>query len=426
MLAMAGLNEAGLRFVSHCLGLAKPQLARQYLRQCAGWMTVTSAIAVLVISGCLTAWQLATGRLDRPVLYGVLIATTLLALAWQQWAAEMLRGWHELRLASLFSGGQTGGPLSNGLFIAALAASVMLIPSLDATWVLGFLAGSVVVTAPLALLGLARTAGRPGSDGLPEARLAGDHSRELAAVAGTLLAIQLLTFVTQQIDVWIGGALLSDEHLGLYGVAKRSLLLAAMPVQMAMLAVVGRVPHLHAQNRLADLQRLWRGAALAAAAPALAALGGLMLFPETVLRLVFGPSYAGAAALIVVLGLGHLVLVLSGNPVHVLVMTGRHRVALMVNVLAALILVCGGWLATRQFGSLGLAAASASSLAVQNGLLWWLARRHAGIWTHVGWPQGLTNRLSLSGRVDGTRITMESVSALPPAGGETDLAASQP
>jgi hypothetical protein len=83
------------------------------------------------------------------------------------------------------------------------------------------------------------------------------------------------------------------------------------------------------------------------------------------------------------MALGHFVLVLTGNPQQVLTMTGRHRTVLAVNILSALALVIVGIVGGYLFGAPGLAAGSALSLALQNGLLWWLARRELGIWTHV-------------------------------------------
>ena len=124
-----------------------------------------------------------------------------------------------------------------------------------------------------------------------------------------------------------------------------------------------------------------------AAVPALLALGALTFFPGAVISAVFGGAYTGAESTLLVLAIGHLVLVLSGNPQQVLTMTGRHRTVLVVNLASALALVGIGVSGAIFFGAPGLAAGSAASLVLQNGALWWLARRELGIWTHVGLPQ---------------------------------------
>jgi O-antigen/teichoic acid export membrane protein len=206
----------------------------------------------------------------------------------------------------------------------------------------------------------------------------------LLGVAGVLLVNQLLAFATLQIDIWLAGGLLSTEALGLYGAAKRTLLTAAMPVQMAMLTIVSSIPRLYTLQQYSALERLVRSAATAAAIPSLTAIVLLMLFPRQLLTLVLGSAYAAAAPVLVTMAVGHVVLVLSGNPQHVLTMTGRHRLVLIVNLLSAVVLVVAGVIGAKWFGAIGLAAASAGSLMAQNGLLWAMARYDLGIWTHVG------------------------------------------
>jgi O-antigen/teichoic acid export membrane protein len=117
--------------------------------------------------------------------------------------------------------------------------------------------------------------------------------------------------------------------------------------------------------------------------PSILALGLLILFPGPILSFFLRDSYSQAGSMVVVLAAGYLVLTLSGNPQQVLTMTGRHRAVLAVNLLSALVLVIVGIVGAAFFGAAGLAAGSAASLIVQNGVLWWLARRELGIWTHI-------------------------------------------
>lgn len=397
ILGMAGLNEAGLRFLAENLAIGRRGEAISCLKRMAMiGLIAACAASVLTIAG-LAAYQAATGRLQQPALYGLLIGVGLCVLAWQQLTAEALRAWHKLHWASLFSGGQTGGPLSNLIFVTALVIAIASIGHLSATLGIALLVASVALTLPLALMALRKTVSETSSgfetppleafDGHPHE----SGYRSLLATGGMLLTIQLLAFASQQVDIWIGAGLLAPADLGHYGIAKRSMLLSAMPVQMAMLSIVATIPRLHAQKRLKDLERVVRGAATLAAIPSIAALALLVCFPHFILHFVFGEDYAAAAPVILLMAIGQVALVLSGNPIHTLVLTGRQRLALVANLISTIVLIAGGILGTRWFGILGLAAASSSSLAIQNGLLWWFARRYVGVWTHVG-PVSLPKR----------------------------------
>ena len=389
LIGVAGLNDAALRFLSENLALGRRPLAVAYARRIGIFCAASTLLAAGLMAVALALFHVATGRLAEPVLLISLTVIALAALTWQQLAGEILRGWNDLRLASLFTGGVAGGPLSNLVFLAGIGGLLLTRTPITSAAVLGLLAASVCLTVPAALYCVWRTIHRDcAAAAEPAIALSRGENRQLLSVAGILLVVQVLAFASQQLDIWIGEALLPPEQLGLYGAAKRSMLMVAMPVQMAMLTIASGIPRLHAQNRRRELQDLLRGSAALAAVPSLAALLMLVLFPAALLNLVWGGSYAGAAPLVRILAVGSFALIISGNPVHALSLTGRHRRALAVNVIAALVMTIAGPLLAIQFGAAGLAWASAAALTIQNVLLWWLARRELGVWTHIRFPRG--------------------------------------
>ena len=338
----------------------------------------------LIAAGGTSRWIERAGPLHQPAWLAAIVAVGIVALAWQQVAAEALRACGSVRLASVFSGGQAGGPISNVLFVGALAGLALAYRP-DAIYAAGVAAACALVASALAVLGLWWRSCWPRNDmERATVELTATQRRTLAAVAGTLLLNQLLVFASQQLDIGLGALLLDRESLGLYGAARRSVLIAAMPVQMAALSVLAAIPRLHAQRQTLALERLLRRAATWAAIPALVALAALVMFPESILRIAFGNSYAGAAPTVLVLALGYLGLIVSGNPAHLLILTGRHRAVVAVNVAAAICMALVGAIGARAFGAAGLAAGPAAGLILQNGLLWWLARRHLGISAHIG------------------------------------------
>jgi O-antigen/teichoic acid export membrane protein len=409
LLAMVGLNEAALRFISESLGLGRQARAAAYMRRAIGTTAIASVIASIVVTAGIAAFLLATRSSFNLFALLALVAMGIIVLAWQQLGAELLRAYGHLRMASFFSGGQTGGPVSNLVFLAGVVAAATMGMAVSSTLAVGIAVASVCITCPLVYFSLSAIS-RPRriAEAQGDSRLSRQQGHELLAVGGVLLANQLLAFAAQQLDILIAGGMLSSVDLGLYGAAKRSLLIAAMPVQMATLTIVSSVPRLFAQSRLAELEKVVRGAASVAAVPSILALVLLVLFPAPILSFFLRESYSQAGSMVIVLAAGYLVLTLSGNPQYVLTMTGRHRAVLAVNLLSAVVLVVVGIVGALLFGATGLAAGSAASLIVQNSVLWWLARRELGIWTHVeapgtsktqdnaALPHALTNRDSLS------------------------------
>ena len=389
LLGAGGLCDAVLRFTSESLALDRRSLAVAYTRRTMQLGVASTLIAAGVILAALCGFQFATDRLARPVLLLSLTVLALAALAWQQLASETLRAWNNLKLASLFSGGAAGGPLSTLLFLFGLIGLLAARVPVTAAEILGLLAASVCVSVPFALWSVWRMLHHNQSPHSDEAAIAltKGQTRQLLAMAGTVLAINLLAFFGEQLDIWIGKALLPPDQLGIYGVAKRSMLLTAMPVQMAMLAIIAAIPRLHAQQRRGELQDLMRGSAGLAAVPALGAIVLLVLFPEPILQFLFGGSYSGAAPLIRILAIGQAALVFVGNPSNVLYLTGSHRTALAVNLTAVAAITLCGPLSVVYFGVVGLAWTMSGALVLQYLLQWWFARQRTGVWTHVSLPK---------------------------------------
>ncbi len=334
LIALSGLSEAGLRFISENLGMRRNRVASTYLKTTLCWAGITSFIASGILAIFLIVLDRFTGYWDMATKPMLLMAIGVLVLTWQQLSAQLLRGLNDLRSASIYSGGQTGGPLSNLIFLIPLMlAAIWLIP-LKEVQVIGLLVGSICVTLPFALWKLFRTGRSLLGDRECEQSymLSSEEKRELAGVAGSMLGIQMLAFVTVQSDIWIGGAMLESQGFGFYGAVKRSQLVAHMPIQMALMTVQASIPRMYVQGRLEELEKNFRTAMTWAAIPSILSLIIFAIFPVQVLSAIFGESYGGAANIVLPLSVGLAALIFFGCPADVLAITGNHRLVLRVNV----------------------------------------------------------------------------------------------
>ncbi|MEX0677387.1 MAG: oligosaccharide flippase family protein [Pirellulales bacterium] len=389
LLAMLGLNAALVRFVAESVGQRDLDRARRSVRL----VMAVAAVSITSVT-CLAAVGLSyfgTTILGLPNVPGIvpMAVTSVVLLALLQLIAEGCRGLHEMRLASLFSGGQTGGLLSNVLFLLLIAGAVAAgKPSLSTAVALNVAAMSI--SLPVAIFGFAwaaRTRLGPPAPKRSAGSLAVAH---LLRFSVSMLTIQLLVFATTQSDLWIAGIWCPRNELALYGAARRLTLLVALPLQMLNLTVISSIAELHGQHRHRDLEQMLRRAALLAALPSVVASVVLIVWGGPVLELLFGSFFRQAALPLGILGVGQLFLVAAGSCGCLLEMTGNQTGSLLVNLATALALAVVGTWAARQFGILGLAVASTSIIAAQSITLWLLAKRIVGVWTHPTLRPSLT------------------------------------
>jgi O-antigen/teichoic acid export membrane protein len=381
LLAMLGLNTALVRFVAASVGQHDVDRARRTVRL----VMAVAAVSISSVAGLATLGlsHFGTAIIGLPNAAGFLpiVVTSLVLLALLQLIAEGCRGLHEMRLATLFSGGQTGGLLSNALFLLLIAAAVVAAkPNLYTTMALNVVAMSI--SLPIAFVAFNRAA-RTKLGPLVAPRIA--NSPSVGAVLSfslSMLAIQLLVFATTQADLWIAGIWCPREELALYGAARRLILLVALPLQMVILSVISSIAELHVQGRHRDLELLLRRATTFAAVPSVAAIVLLIFLGGPILELLFGSFFRQAALPLGILGIGQLFLTLAGTCGNALEMSGYQIGSLIVNLVAAMALATLGSWAVIHFGIIGLAIASASVVTMQSFSLWLLARRLVGVWTH--------------------------------------------
>lgn len=392
-LAGAGLPTAWIRLISEALANRAGGKLRATLRQGFRLLAIASAVIGL---GLLV--YMATDGVNRFQLtphwsLPILLALAVMLLGWQLATAAAIRGFHEVKWSSLFSGGQIGGPIVVLLFLPLVGCARLLSPEVTAVQALLLLTAALAVTLPLALwrLRLVQSAITWNDD--PHANDACLSSAPTVAAEPTLRGLfriclpltlaQIAAFFTLSADIWIAKICLDSESVALLGYSKRLLLLVSLPSQLAILTIISSISDLHARGKLAELQTLMRTAATIAAIPALAAGIILLAAPGFILGLAFPAEYRPAAPLLVAFTLAQLVSSCLGIAGYVLAMTGREDSVLAINAVTALIMIPAGIVGALWGGVLGLAYASAAVLALQAVLEWGFTWGLTGVWTHV-------------------------------------------
>jgi O-antigen/teichoic acid export membrane protein len=388
VMSTIGLSTAIIRFVSENMGLGNATHARRALILGLRIASVSIPLTALACGLFMAAGGAHLLRLPFPSILIPLLLLNVLALPVLQTAAYTLRSFHETWLATLLTG-QSGGPASNLLFLIAIGLVALFArPTASSAMMLN--AAAMFLMIPISLYVLRRIA---------KSRLATISEISVERSAPTLMVMlsvclpvtlnQFFSYCTGFGDLWIAGSAVSHESFALYAAARRLMLLIGMPLQLVGLTIVASISELHAQGRLTSLQRLLRDSATLAVIPALIALLALLVFGDRISALVFGSYYAAAGTPLRWLCLGQIAFVCAGSAELTLIMTGRQRIALFVNLGTTLALAVGGTLAARHFGITGLAATNAAIIATQVGLFAFFARRSLGIWTvvdliHVG------------------------------------------
>jgi O-antigen/teichoic acid export membrane protein len=382
MMARFGLDKSLVRFVAEAMALESPNRIRGTFRQATTILAVSLALWLIAVPMLLTFLRLTQGVALAPVMIGAVVLGFATA-AILQMVAESFRGFHDHRRATLFDG-QASSPIVNGLFVVVLLACAG-VAGLDATRAVWLYVGVVLAVAAVGvrqLIGAVRHTLRQmpvthptKTEELP--RLA------LLWVCVPLFLIQATAYWGVQGDILIAGNLLTEHDVGLLGVARRLVQTISLPLVMISAVVLPSIPRLSVLGRIEELELLLQRNATLAAIPSIAALVLLIAVPGPLLSLLFGEKYAAASHYLIILAIGQAFATFTGASGQLLVLTGRERIVLVVELASAALLLVGGYLAARSYGLLGLVIVSNAVLTMKYLSYWGLARILIGIWTHA-------------------------------------------
>lgn len=380
-----GMGREVVRSVAGSMSLGQPEKARQAVYS-------VHRIGVVGAAGAGLLYLLLGGVLGRAVFHSpALAAVTGLIAGWifvmsqQNLLAEMFRGFHDIRYATIFSG---LGPSAGILLTVSLASLWVARGEATLHTVLLLVIGSCLISALLAMLVLWRRVSTLPSPSDADGNI---KHRKMALISWPLWITQIILFVLLYADLWIAGALLPEAEVALYGTAFRLMLFVVIPLQLAGMVVPPLIAELYAQRRIRELERALRATATLASIPSLLILVAFVFFGGPILGLVFGEYYREGASILVLLSLGQIVNVATGSCNETLMMTGNHAAMMIVTISSGLLLGVGALWAGQSYGAVGIAGMVAFSKAFQNLLMLLYAKRRTGMWTHVTFnlPRGL-------------------------------------
>ncbi|MEM4847384.1 MAG: oligosaccharide flippase family protein [Thermosphaera sp.] len=379
MVGRLGLDRSIVRNVAENMGLKRFELAGAAVDASFKLVLLGASFAGLLY--LVAAPVIADTIFNAPALMMLTVPVVFWIVAYVllQFFAEAFRGFHDIRLATLFSTVSYRLLLVLGLGVLWLAGearlSIIILLSVVSTW-------SSVAIAGWLLHHRLKTLSRLESDASAEPGIQ-PTPKSILALSLPLMVSKLALFALAQSGIWIVGAVLTQEDVAIFGLVMRLLNFVVMPLIMVQEIVSPMIAEMHVQRKLHVLEPVLRTTATLLGLPSILLLLGFVTFGEAFLSNVFGPFYGQGALVLIILSLGQVVNVLAGACAPALMMTGHQVVMMRITVLTGAATILLGILAAQHFGLIGLAAVMASGMIVQNILMVAYVKLKLEIWTQV-------------------------------------------
>ncbi len=211
-----------------------------------------------------------------------------------------------------------------------------------------------------------------------QAREAFDTRYWLKTAAGLLVISGGQIILSTNSDVLVVGSLLGAEPAGRYGAASQLAAAVSFGVSAVSFIALPVVADLYAKQAFVKLQGLISHVARLGLALAVPVLLVLIVAAKPVLR-AFGPSFADASGLLILLGFDQLVGAIFGIAGFLLVMTGHQAMAARVIIGCAVLNLALTFTLTPLLGIMGAGLATTLTTLVRSYLLMTRMRRALGL-----------------------------------------------
>ena len=358
-------DTAALRFVSAYEGTRKDGLLAGFLRY--GWRTVGWTAALLAVTAGAIAWLL-RGHLPAGIADAIWAAMLLLpltaCLAFSSSILQALRRVPQAQLPQVL--------LRPVLFGAAILVTVTVLgkqPGAGSAVALNAVATVIALGVSLFLLRRA----------LPSAVREAPRLYEQKAWLGTVRGLMIIALaqlvLSYQTDVLVVGTLLGAREAGIYSAASQLTSMIGLGANGVFFVVLPIFAQLHARGDHDELQRLVVRTVQGCIAVTVPAAILLCAAGPAVLHW-YGPSFAGAYPVLLLLTVGQIAgLTLGGLSSFLLITSGHEQAASRVAIGVALFNITLSLILTPLFGVIGAAVATLAAALLRVGLLYWFASR---------------------------------------------------
>ena len=375
-LAQVGVNQTLVKFIAGDDGCEGSRDVEDYVKG-AYIIVILGAIAVsLVMVGALEYHALDSIWRSQLNPSKILLALWIASLALQSLTAEVFRGFQIFRQSAIFGGLTSAAILLGGL---VLCYKIEIQVNLEEVVILT--AVSLTASNVLSLFSVKNII-KTGLFSKTKSKIISVVVNITSSSWPVLLAT-LATFILTQADIWIIGHYLLSSDVATYSAASKlaqtCMLVTSLSYSVLPPFIVGYI----SERKTQELQTLVQIGASACSIAVLPLACMMLLFPGTLLEVMYGASYRDADGILIPIVIGLLFNTLTGMRGYLLILSGHQKIQLLIATINGVINLAACSTAAQLFGREGVAWAVCFSMILGCIIEMIVVKRLLQVWTYA-------------------------------------------
>ncbi len=345
--AILGMNQTAVRLIAECMAHGQTKGAIRIIKIALTTAVIGIALVITLIVGGVGE-VLADEVFHAPLLKEILVflMVWIAILSLQNLIAEIFRGFHDIRFATVFGGLVTSvltALFFSGLILMQEESRLTTIVSLT------ILAGGVSLFGAVYVLHHIISKMKRTGDGWLS-------SQAVLSISFPFWITNITLLVLSQVAIWAIGIFLPQSEVAIYGAVLRLVTLVSMTLLILNAVVPPIIAELSAKDRKGELEHSLRTATSIAAIPAVLCLLLFIGKGEQVLEFVYGEYYKEGAQILLLLSIGKLIGVCAGSCGQALMMAGHQKTMMLLTLMTGCLIIFFSIVFVQSHGAVGVAA----------------------------------------------------------------------
>ncbi len=374
LIGQFGLPQTVVRLVAESIGHGKFGEARYLILKVLGYCLAICSVVALMFYGFAGEWITGT-ILHSTTLQELtgMLSLMIVLMTLQGLIAEVFRGFHDVRFASIYGGVATTFFM---MILFGVAKEIHGHTDLQHAFDLNVLALCLTLTLSGISLWLKQRV-------LGELKRA--DSARILSISWPICIINLSVFVASQGDLWVVGAFLPHQDAAIYGAVLRLVMILMTTQALVVASTQSTIAEMHAKGEKKRIETLVRGLTFWLCIPAGVILLTYAIWGDALLMLIFGKYYGAGYWPLLLLCSGQFIGMLFGPVETVLIMTGLEKPLMWLIVSTGLLGIVSATLMVKHFGLVGVSASWAFMTIMQGIGAWWMVVSKVGIKCNFKW-----------------------------------------
>jgi O-antigen/teichoic acid export membrane protein len=364
LFARLGLDQLAIKLIGEALVQKDRQRITSITLKSIAHVLTVSLVLSLVLASMVEHLAVFDGIAHARL--KLLIALWLPVFALQLLFAEIFRAFHNIKLASIYSGGTAFGGFLGSLSIPMIFAALYI---LGFPLSLSILISSVIFVIFISLLTelviIRRLLHTLVLDG-PQESSEKLTSSDLVKNGLPLFIAILASYSLMHVDVIILGVYGTNDEVAVYAATSRIAKLAFLVVMVVNEVVAPLIVQFNTQNRKSRLEAVMRGSATLATYSSLIVSFVFIFFAEKLLQLIYGDFYTAGSSILVILGVGLLFSSFLGSGSYAMNLMGYAKVRMVISFVTTFVAIVMCVFAAQHLGPEAVALVIAMAWVAQN------------------------------------------------------------